>query len=151
MVRSVLRWPAALLLLAACNRATFRWQPSLVSQVPDSTPVRFSAEPQGEPTRGRALDWQRGAPKLITAHGDTVVVPAGTTLGVRLNRKAGHPVAGAIMGAIIGVIVEYANCPEPKEYCGEEDPTELFAAGLGALIGNLIRTDHWVRVRWDAR
>lgn len=151
MGRSVLRCPAALLLLAACNRATFRWQPSLLSQVPDSTPVLLWREPSDKPSSGRALDWQRRTPKLITVQGDAVVIPPGAGLGVRLNRKAGHPVAGALIGAIIGVGVEYANCPEPKEHCSEEDPTELLVAGLGALIGNLIKTDHRVRARWDAR
>jgi hypothetical protein len=135
--------------LAACNRATFRWQPSLVSQVPDSTPVRFYLGRHDPVTSGRALGWQRRSPRVVTARGDTVVVPPGAMLDVRLNRKAGHPVAGAIIGGIIGVGIEYANCPEPKTYCGEEDPTELLVAGLGAIIGNLIKTDHWIRVRWD--
>src|SRR5690242_6168319 len=137
MARRIASPAAALVLVAACNRATFRWQPSVVSQVPDSTPVRFWREPSDRPTQGRSVDWQRGAPKLVTARGDTVTVPPGASLGVRLDRRAGHPVAGAIIGGIIGVAVQYAACPEPKTYCGEEDPTPIFVGGLGALIGNL--------------
>jgi hypothetical protein len=70
---------------------------------------------------------------------------------VRLNRKAGHPVAGAIVGAIVGVGVEIANCPSRWELCGEENPTELVFAGLGSLIGAQIKTTHWIRVRWSTR
>lgn len=140
---------AALMLVTACNRATFTWRPSLVSQVPDSMPVRFSPDRNGKPTVGRSLGWQRGSPKLVTSRGDTVRVPAGSLTAVRLDRKAGHPVAGAIIGAIIGVGVELANCPSEWQYCGEENPTELLFAGLGALVGAAIKTDNWVRVRWS--
>jgi hypothetical protein len=142
---------AALIVLVGCNRATFTWHPSLVSQVPDGTPVRFSPERRDRPTVGRSLDWQRGVPKLLTTLGDTVVVPRGAWTMVRLNRKAGHPVSGAIIGAIVGVGVEIANCPSRWELCGEENPTELLFAGLGALIGAQIKTEHWIRVRWSTR
>jgi hypothetical protein len=74
--------------LSACASATIRWQPSLVSQVPDSTPVRFSAAQHEPPVRGRAVDWQRGRPRLITQRGDTVVVPASATLEVCLPGRA---------------------------------------------------------------
>ena len=140
--------------VAGCSGATYRWQPSLVSQVPDSTTVRFapvpvSRETRDRPIEGRALDWRSDAPKLITARGDTVVIPRGATMSVRLKQKAGHAVAGAILGAVVGVVIELANCPGDWGICGEENPTELLMAGVGALIGNAIKTDHWVRVRWE--
>lgn len=151
MGRTARRLAIAPLLLAACNRATLEWRPAVMSHVPDGTPVRFSQGPRDEPVAGRALGWQSRAPRVVTPRGDTIDVPASAMLGVRLPRKAGHPVAGAILGAIVGVGVTYANCPEPKRYCGEENPTELLFTGLGGLVGSLIRTDHWVRVRWDPR
>jgi hypothetical protein len=87
---------------------------------------------------------------VITARGDTVVVPDGSILDVRLNEKAGHSTAGAIVGWALGIAVSYAACPPPKKYCGEEDPTPLLGIGLGALMGSRIKTDSWVRVQWDA-
>jgi hypothetical protein len=140
---------AALLLLSACAGATTRWQPSLASQVPDSTPVRFAPH-AGEPRiTGLAVDWERGQLRVITERGDTVIVPDGSAIEVRLREKARHPTAGAIIGWAFGVAISYAACPPPKKYCGEEDPTPLLAAGLGALIGDRVKTDWWVRVRWD--
>jgi hypothetical protein len=136
------------LLLAACGGTTIRWQPSFVSQVPDSTTVRFVAEPGRPPTQGLALDWQRGRPKVITGR-DTIAMPAGAALEVRLAGKFGHPTAGGIIGGALGAGVSYSLCPSPKRYCGEQDPTPLLAATVGALIGGRIKTDRWVGVRWD--
>jgi hypothetical protein len=87
---------------------------------------------------------------VITAGGDTVAVPHGSTLEVRLNEKAGHTTAGVVGGWALGVAVSYATCPPPKRYCGEQDPTPALAMGLGALIGSRVKTDQWVRVGWDA-
>lgn len=142
--------PAALFALSACAGGAMRWQPSLVSQVPDSTPVRFAPSRNEPRVAGLALDWQRGRPKLVTERGDTVVIPDTSVLEVRLREKASHPTAGAIIGWAVGVGVSYITCPAPKRYCGEEDPTPLLAAGLGALIGSKVKTDWWVGVRWDA-
>jgi len=137
------------LLLTACGGTSIRWQPSLVSQVPDSTTVRFVAEPGQSPTQGFALDWQRGRPRVITGR-DTIVMPEGAALEVRLREKYGHPTAGAIIGWALAAGVSYALCPPPRRYCGEEDPTPLLGMALGALIGAKIKTDRWVGVRWDA-
>ena len=140
-----------ILLATGCAKATFRWQPSLTSQVPDGTPVRFKVA-RGEPrASGQALDWQRGAPRVITPRGDTVSVPDTAFIQVRLKNKTNHAVAGAIAGFVVGVGVSWATCAPPKTHCGEQDPTPMLAAGLGALIGSLFKADHWVRVRWDAR
>ena len=135
--------------IAGCGGATFRWHPSLVSQVPDSTPVRFGVQRNTRRVLGRALDWQHGRPRVITARGDTVVVPDTATLEVRLKNKANRAVAGAVVGYIVGVGVSYGLCPPPKTTCGEQDPTPVWSAGLGALIGSAFKKDHWVRVRWD--
>ena len=137
-----------MLCLTACASGAVRWQPSFASQVPDSTPVRFVVARNEPAIQGRAADWQLGRPKLITERGDTVENPTSATLEVRLKNRVGHPVAGAIAAWAVGVGISYATCPPPKKYCGEEDPTPLLAAGLGALIGSRIKTDKWVEVRW---
>ncbi len=141
---------AALIVLSACANGTIRWQPSLASQVPDSTWVRFARHRGEAPVPGLALDWYRGRPSVITERGDTVLLPEGSTLEVKLKEKASHPTAGGIIGWLLGAGISYAACPPPKKYCGEEDPTPLLAAGLGALIGSRVKTDWWVGVRWDA-
>ena len=135
------------LLLSGCAGAAIRWRPSLASQVPDSTTVRFRVRPGEAPITGRALDWQRGRPRVITARGDTVAVPEGAALDVRVPEKARHEVAGGIIGWALGVGISYAACPAPKKYCGEEDPTPLLATTLGALVGWMVKTDQWVAVR----
>jgi hypothetical protein len=140
----------SLLLLTACGGAAIRWQPSVASQVPDSTFVRFAPAAGEAPTSGVALDWPSGRLRVITSRGDTIVVPPGSALEVRLKDKATHPIAGTIIGWAVGVAVSYAACAPPRTYCGEEDPTPLLGLGLGALIGSRIKTDWWVRVQWDA-
>jgi hypothetical protein len=140
---------AMLLLVSSCASGGVKWRPSLASHVPDSTWVRFAGHSGDSAIMGRAIDWQRGRLRVITAGGDTVAVPHGSTLEVRLNEKAGHTTAGIIAGWALGVTVSYATCPPPKKYCGEQDPTPALAAGLGALIGSRVKTDQWVRVRWD--
>lgn len=138
------------LALAACSNGTTRWHPSLASQVPDSTAVRFVPGENERQITGLALDWERGRPRLITRGGDTIVVPKGSTLEVLLKEKASHPVFGAVIGWAVGVAVSYATCPSPKRYCGEEDPSPLLGTGLGALVGSRVKTDWWVGVHWDS-
>lgn len=139
------------ILLEGCAGGAIRWQPSLASQVPDSTSVRFVSRDGQSPVSGVALDWERGWPRVITARGDTIMVPDGSALEVRLREKANHTTAGTVIGWAIGVGISYAACPPPRRYCGEEDPTPLLAGGLGALIGSRVKTDWWVSVRWDVR
>ena len=140
---------AVTLSLAACSSGTTRWHPSLASQVPDSTPVRFAPGESERQVAGLALDWERGPLRVVTTRGDTVVVPRGSALEVRLKEKSNHAVIGAVVGWAVGVAVSYATCPPPKRYCGEEDPRPLLGAGLGALVGSRVKTDWWVGVRWD--
>jgi hypothetical protein len=142
-------FPAGLLVMSACAGAVTRWQPSLASQVPDSTPVRFAERSREPRVTGLALDWERGRLRVITERRDTVVVPEGSVLEVRLRERASHATAGAIIGWALGVAISYAACPPPKKYCREEDPTPLLATGLGALIGARVKTDWWIRVGWD--
>lgn len=141
---------ALLVLAASCASGGVKWRPSLASHVPDSAWVRFAGHIGDPPVMGRAMDWQRGRLRVIVASGDTVGVPDGSALEVRLNEKAGHTTAGVIVGWALGVTISYATCPPPKKYCGEQDPTPALAGGLGALIGARVKTDQWVRVRWDA-
>ena len=147
---SAARSVAILLLVSSCANGGVKWRPSLASHVPDSTWVRFAGHIGDSSVIGRAVNWQRGQLRVITAAGDTVAVPNGSVLEVRLNEKAGHTTAGLIAGWALGVTVSYATCPPPKKYCGEQDPTPALAAGLGALIGSRVKSDQWVRVRWDA-
>ena len=142
--------------LSACGGARTVWHPSYVVHVPDSTPVRFrspSSEAAPRATApaviGLSLGWQLRAPRVVTATGDTVVVPAGAQLEVRLRAPGRRTTFGAAIGYLVGVGVSVANCPPPKRYCGEQDPTPILGAGLGALLGAAFRTEQWVRVRWD--
>jgi hypothetical protein len=143
--------PVLFLLLAACGGATFGRRPSLTSQVPDSTPVRFNV-PQTQPRAseaGRALGWQRGAPRVVTTRGDTVVVPEGARMEVRLKERTSHAGTGATIGWIVGLGAHYAACNYPSTKCRELDLRIPVGTGVGALIGWRFRTDQWVRVRRD--
>jgi hypothetical protein len=141
---------ATVLLLSSCaSRQVVSWRPRVVSQVPDSTPVRYRVDSNTPFVRGVAVDWTRNTPRIVTARGDTVVVPPGVRLDVRLREKSGKATMGAVIGFVAGVIASYATCPEPKTHCGEEDPTPLLGAGVGALVGSRFKSYPWVRVRWD--
>ena len=96
-----------------------------------------------------AVNWMSGDPRLLTPRGDTLTIPADARLDVRLRQKSGHGVAGAVVGLLAGVAVSYAYCPPPKDYCGEEDPTPLLGASLGAVVGSLFKSYPWVQVRRD--
>ena len=139
---------AITLLLTACHGATYRWQPTLVSQVPDSMTVQFRPPNESKSVVGRSLGWQTTAPRVITPRGDTIVVPNASKMSVKAKGKTGHPLAGAIVGWAIGVGAVVSTCDGKRMHCGEQDPTPLLTAGVGALIGATIRTDRWVRVMW---
>ena len=138
---------AAALLSAACTRQSLGWRPSVVADVPDSTHVRFTAYPGAPLTAGRALDWRRGTPRVVTGRGDTLLVPRGAALSVKLPGKTRHAGMGAIVGGAIGTAVSLAECHTPDR-CEGASPYQLFGAAAGALIGVAIRTDHWIRIQW---
>jgi len=139
-----------LLVLSGCasNQAVY-WRPHVVSQVPDGTPVRYRIDSNTPFVGGLAVGWTQNTPRIATSRGDTVDVPPGVGLDVRLREKSGKATMGAVIGFVTGVIVSYATCAEPKTHCGEEDPTPLLGAGIGALVGSRFKTYPWVRVRWD--
>ena len=141
-----------LALLVACigctGRTTFRWQPTLVSQVPDSMTVRFVPASGEKPVTGRSLGWQSGQPRVINTRGDTLTVSTGSRVSVKAKGKVGHPLAGAVIGWGIGIGISRATCDGLRMHCGEQDPTPLISASLGALIGAVIKTDRWVRLYW---
>ena len=139
----------ALVPLTGCTRATMLWRPSYVSQVPDGTPARYRVDSHAPIVRGLAVNWMSGDPRLLTPRGDTLTIPPGARLDVQLRQKSGHGVAGAVVGFLAGVAVSYAYCPPPKDYCGEEDPTPLLGASLGAVVGSLFKSYPWVQVRRD--
>jgi hypothetical protein len=119
--------------------------------VPDSTTVRFAVSRSEPRIVGRSVDWQRGTPRLVTPRGDTVLVPDSGRVEVRLKNETNQAVAGGVLGLVVGFVFVYVECPPPKTYCGEQNPGPYFFGGLGALIGAAIRTDHWVRVRYDTK
>ncbi|HEX6049569.1 MAG TPA: hypothetical protein VFZ21_09875 [Gemmatimonadaceae bacterium] len=140
---------AAVVLVAGCTRATFGFRPSLVSQVPDSTVVRAREQNGQPPITGRALDWQVGRPRIITAAGDTVAVPEAASLEVRLKEKKSHATLGGVLGLTVGFGIALANCPSTNR-CGP-DLTPALTAGIGAFIGSRFTAAEWVRVRSDVR
>ena len=136
-----------LVLVTACMPPRPTTIPRRVTDVRDSSVVRFSPGP-GQPfTYGQALDWAGATPRILTSRGDTLPVPLDARLEVRLPERRAHPVAGVVIGWAIGVVVSYASCPPPKRYCGEEDPTPLLGAAIGWLVGRRVLTDWWVVVR----
>jgi hypothetical protein len=135
----------AVVLSGGCTRAAFGFRPSLTSQVPDSAVVRVRAQ-NGQPSvTGRALDWQDGQPRVITAAGDTLVVPQAATLEVRLKEKKTHTILGGVVGLGMGMGIALARCPSTNRCSPDLMP--MLAAGVGALIGSRFSTAEWVRVR----
>ena len=141
----------SMLLLTACAPAVITWRPSVVSQVPDNTPVRFDRPGSGEkPTRGVAMGWQSGQPRVISQRGDTVLIPDGARLQVRLKKKSNNAPTIGLVGFVVGVGIVYHRCQDKGRSCGEGDPTPLLASTVGALIGSTIRSYPWVTVKRDA-
>jgi hypothetical protein len=138
----------ALLAAAACNRTRVSWEPSKVYQVPDGTQVRFT-EPRTPLVTsiwyGRAFQWNTMTPRLITARGDTLVIPRGAKFEVLLAEKRGHAAYGAVIGWTAAVISILADCGFERT-CGEQNPLPALGLAGGALIGSMIRTDKWVTV-----
>ena len=141
--------PTALMFLAAsgCTRILFR--PSLVTQVPDGKEVRYRVTPNGSTAVvGRALDWEKGTPRLVTSRGDTIVIPTGAHIEFKVDHPNNHAKAGVVVGWLVAVIVMQTNCIQQHiEYCGEEDPTPALGAILGGLIGSFFRED-WIPIAW---
>ena len=141
--------PALFFLVAACGGATFGRRPSLSSHVPDSTLVRIAVQETGLRMSGRAVDWQRGTPKIVTTRGDTMIVPDGARLQVRFKGRTNGAAVGGLVGALVGVVVTFNHCGPVDEECEEKDPTVFLTFGAGALIGSLFKPTAWVTVRRD--
>lgn len=150
MTRSTrLALSVALMFLAACARVPEQWRSSVVTQVPDGTPARFTAKSGEPPVSGTALGWSSKAPHLIAARGDTLSIPIGASVEVRPTEKVRHPVAGAFIGAAIGGGIVSWGCRGKGRDCGQYDFRPLLTSALGALIGASIKTaSDWVRVQW---
>ena len=135
----------AVVLVGGCTRATFGFRPSLTSQVPDSSVVRVRLQ-NGQPSvTGRALDWQAGRPLVVTPAGDTMVVPQGAMLEVRLQEKKTHATLGGVIGVSVGLGIKFSQCSAPRR-C-PPDLTPFLTGGVGALIGSRFTAAEWVRVR----
>ena len=135
----------AVFISAGCTRATFGFRPSLMSQVPDSSVVRIRAQNGQPPVTGRALGWQAGRPRVVTTAGDTVAVPQGAVLQVRLKQKKTHATLGGVLGVGVGMGIKIAQCP-PTRRCGP-DLTPVLTGAAGALIGSRFSAAEWVRVQ----
>ena len=135
----------ALLSLGACTRTI--WRPSLVSHVPDGTEARFRVGTDYVMV-GRAVGWTAATPRLVSPSGDTIVIPSGARLEVRVKDPDRHTKAGAILGYVVGVAVMYATCAD-KKYCGEQNPTALLGLLAGGIVGHFV-ADYWVPVAWTA-
>ena len=98
--------PPLFFLVAACGGATRGWRPSITSSdVPDSTPVRFAVQETGLRMSGRAVDWQRGTPRVVTTRGDTMIVPAGARIEARLTGRTNPAVIGGAVGYFVGLLI----------------------------------------------
>ena len=98
---------------------------------------------------GRAVDWQRGTPKVITTRGDTMIVPLGARLQARLTGRTNTAVIGGAVGYFVGLLITYDHCGGIDAECTEKDPTSILTFGVGALIGSLFKSTAWVKVRAD--
>ena len=142
--------PALFFLVAACGGATRGWRPSISSShVPDSTLVRIAVQESGLRMSGRAIDWQRGTPKVVTTRGDTMIVPDGARLEARIKGRTNGAAFGSVVGYLIGVVVTFNRCGGIDAECSEKDPASLLTLGAGALIGSLFKPTLWVTVRRD--
>jgi hypothetical protein len=137
-----------LVVCAGCTTLPARYQSLRTTDIADDTPVRFypPSPSRQPPIRGRALDWTSGMPRLITRDADTLMVPRDAKRQILIPERRSRVVAGGVIGWAVGAITSYANCPSPKRYCGEQDPTPLLATVLGAFIGSRMKTDWWVTV-----
>ena len=111
--------------------------------------MRYAYDRRDGPREGKAIGWEAGRLRMVNAAGDTIAVPDSALLEVKLKEKEGHPLMGGIIGVAAGIVATYATCPPPKKYCGEQNPTPLLGAALGALVGSWFKTDKWVTVSRD--
>lgn len=135
---------AALLLAAACG-GSVKWRPWIVTQVPDGTEVRYWEKANASTARvGRAVGWSNGTPRLVTSHGDTVAIPAGAHLEVHVDNPDRHTNLGAVVGYVAGILTIFGTCGT-ESTCGEQNPTPLLGAIVGAIAGHFLVED-WVSV-----
>lgn len=153
MRRALLALAITVPVLGACaGRMRVGWHPNVVSDVPDSTLVRFSTVERKERSVGRAVGWQRGSPALVTTSGDTLAIPADARFEVYLDKRGDHSVKGGIVGYAVAVALMLASCNSrgvSGGVCGEQDPTPILGAMLGGFIGFVIKKERWVRVARD--
>ena len=136
-------FPAALLLFGACGGTIVKFRPRMISQVPDGTHVRFRERSNASTARvGRSLGWASGTPRIITARGDTITIPSGAVLEVRLEHPDGHTNSGAAVGYVAGVLTSLNICGAASA-CGEENPLPLLGLLVGAFVGHFV-TEDWV-------
>lgn len=141
---------AFVLSLGACATVDPHWRPGVTSDVLDGTVARFRIARDSAAVMGTSSGWQGERPLLITGKADSVRIPRGARIEVRLPEKRRHPIAGAFVGWALGIGVTYARCASLK-YCGESaSPVPLFGFAIGWWAGSTIKTDWWTEVRWDS-
>jgi hypothetical protein len=120
--------------------------PTSIGQVRNGSPVRFRREPTGNAVTGSALGWDQPHPLIVLQSGDTVAIPSGAQLEVKLPQKKSHPYSGATIGWAVGVGFALADCSNTR-YCGEENPLPLLGTVIGWFVGKAVKTDWWIVVR----
>ncbi len=135
---------------ACAGRVQMSWHPNVVSDVPDSTMVRFSTPESRKKIFGMSAGWQRGTPALVSIMGDTVMIPQNATMEVFRDHKGNLAVWGGIIGYLIGTVHTIATCPPERDLgvCGESGEAALSLLA-GGLIGWAIKTERWIRVARD--
>jgi hypothetical protein len=148
--------------LAALGRTSAQDRPTL----PLATHIRYSVAP-GDSSNEAQVVAQRGDSLWVRPlrSADTVLltIPSLTRLEINRGRK-GHPVRGAVIGLVSGAVAGAvlgaaigSDCgpdPYPGVHFGCIAPRDQAAlvlaaylggagAAAGAIVGALIRTDHW--------
>jgi len=129
-------------------------------QTPDSSTVsrgdrvRVTARPHSPERIEGTLVAQGEEMLTIVPRGDhaTVQVPRAHVTKLEVARgKKSHWLAGALAGAAVGLVVGAAacsalQCQGPGSETQSVAMTTFLGTATGALVGTLIRTDHWVTV-----
>ena len=55
-----------------------------------------------------------------------------------------------VIGAVVGIGISWARCPNFKDRCRQNDVTPVLTIGLGALLGYATTANPWARVPWES-
>jgi len=128
--------------------------------------VRVTTESSPDsPSVGSLREWDAGSIELSASGSAPMTIPLTDVMRLEISRgKKGHALAGTVAGAAVGLVlglvaVSSTQEPDPDAWfrlseseentlqAGAVVVTTLAGAGLGALIGALIKTEEWEDVR----